>query len=341
MAMGRLVALAALVSALVLVGAGSSGAVARPVPKLVLALPAPIQAFAADGSRLAWIRKTSSGCAVYVRAGGRMSSTSVTKREFCPSGETDRRLALAGQRTLWSLATAGRNNQTLVETALTGAQARTVRQLEVNPAVHGDSVTGVAADGSTLVYGVDSFTCIEKPDSTVDCAPAETDVSGVWQVDSTGEVRVQTVPVSGVAVAGRLVALVPTPVQGVPRTVEVRRLPNVVVKRVAVARRILGIAMSSQVLVVASVGGLNLFHPRTGRPLGRVSVPSGSIAVSGNAIVCTRSKTIRFVDARTKRVSVLARRKLLPIGVTIEGRRVLWAENSRRGGRIYSLSLPG
>jgi hypothetical protein len=324
----------------VFVGAGGSGAATRPVPKLVLALPTPIQAFAADGSRLAWIRKTSSGCAVYVRAGGRMSSSPVTKREFCPSGETDRRLALAGQRTLWSLSTAGRNNQTLVETALTGAQARTVRQLEVNPAVHGDSVTGVAADGSTLVYGVDSFTCIEQPDSTVDCAPAETDVSGAWLVGPTGEVRVQTAPVSAVAVAGRLVALVPTPVQGVPRTVEVRRLPSVVVKRVAVARRILAVAMSSQVLVVESVG-LNLFQPRTGRPLGRVSVPSGSLAVSGNAVVVTRSKTIRLVDVRTKRVSVLARRKLPPIGVTIEGRRVLWAENSRRGGRIYSLALPG
>ena len=337
--MTRLVALAALAPALVFVGAGGSGAATRPVPKLVLALPAPIQAFAADGSRLAWIRKTPSGCAVYVKTGGPVSSTAVTKREFCPSGNADRRLALAGPRALWSLSTSGRNNQTLVETALAGAQARTLRTLEVDPAVHGDSVTGVAGDGATLVYGVDSFTCTENPDSTVDCAPAETDVSGSWQVGSNGELRVHTGPVSGVAVAGPSVAVVPTPAQGVPRTVEVRRLPGVFVTRVAVARRIVAIALSSQVLAVESVG-LDLFHPRTGRAIGHVSVPSGSIAASGRAIVVTRSKTIRLVDARTKRVSVLARRRLLPLGVTIEGRRVLWAENTRRGAKIYSLTLP-
>jgi hypothetical protein len=54
---------------------------------------------------------------------------------------------------------------------------------------------------------------------------------------------------------------------------------------------------------------------------------------TGDAIVYRIGATIWGLDARTKRTRVLARAGSRPIGLSVDGSRVAWAEN--RGGRAY------
>jgi hypothetical protein len=72
-----------------------------------------------------------------------------------------------------------------------------------------------------------------------------------------------------------------------------------------------------------------------------VAVPAGvrTISAAGRNVVFATSRVIRRLDARTGVVSVLATARWRPVGLTIEGRRVVWAENLRGGARIRSLTI--
>jgi TolB protein len=70
-----------------------------------------------------------------------------------------------------------------------------------------------------------------------------------------------------------------------------------------------------------------------------VAVPAGvqTISAAGRNVVFATGVVIRRLDARTGVVSVLTTARRRPVGLTIEGRRVVWAENLRGGARIRSL----
>jgi hypothetical protein len=56
--------------------------------------------------------------------------------------------------------------------------------------------------------------------------------------------------------------------------------------------------------------------------------------------VFSTGRTIRLLDSRTRATSVLATAGSRPIGLSVSGRRVAWAENIRGRGRIRALTLP-
>jgi hypothetical protein len=88
---------------------------------------------------------------------------------------------------------------------------------------------------------------------------------------------------------------------------------------------------------------LELFDIRTGRALGSVAVPPQTAddpKASGWTVVFRTGTTIRALDARTKRMRVLARTRKTPIGLSIDGRRVAWAENAGRVAHVRALTLP-
>jgi Tol biopolymer transport system component len=88
---------------------------------------------------------------------------------------------------------------------------------------------------------------------------------------------------------------------------------------------------------------LELFDSRTGRALGSVALPPQTAddpKASGWTVVFRTGTTIRALDARTKRMRVLARARTTPIGLSIDGRRVAWAENGGRVARIRAVMLP-
>ena len=81
-------------------------------------------------------------------------------------------------------------------------------------------------------------------------------------------------------------------------------------------------------------------HPRTGRLLRRIGVPQEAteLAAAGSRVVFLVGKEIRLIDRRG--VTTLAVAPVTPSGLSIEGRRVAWIENSGGRGRIRALTLP-
>jgi Tol biopolymer transport system component len=73
-----------------------------------------------------------------------------------------------------------------------------------------------------------------------------------------------------------------------------------------------------------------------------VAVPSSvrSLSAAGRSVVFAAGTGIRRLDARTGAVTTLATTRWAPVGVTIEGRRVVWAENVGGAARIRALRAP-
>jgi Tol biopolymer transport system component len=72
------------------------------------------------------------------------------------------------------------------------------------------------------------------------------------------------------------------------------------------------------------------------------AVPSrvDALSAAGRNVVFAAGHAIRRLDARTGVVSTLATAGRTPVGLTIEGRRVVWAENARGVARIREVSAP-
>jgi Tol biopolymer transport system component len=73
-----------------------------------------------------------------------------------------------------------------------------------------------------------------------------------------------------------------------------------------------------------------------------VAVPSrvDTLSAAGRSVVFAAGHAIRRLDARTGVVSTLATGRRTPVGLTIEGRRVVWAENTRGVARIQAVRAP-
>jgi Tol biopolymer transport system component len=71
-------------------------------------------------------------------------------------------------------------------------------------------------------------------------------------------------------------------------------------------------------------------------------VPSsvGSLSAAGRNVVFATGRVIRRLDAMTGVVSTLATAPRTPVGLTIEGRRVVWAENVRGAAQILAVAAP-
>jgi WD40 repeat protein len=84
-----------------------------------------------------------------------------------------------------------------------------------------------------------------------------------------------------------------------------------------------------------------LYNARDGSAVGVVPVPGNAndLSISGTRVVFRGGRSIWMFDARRKHVSLLATAKATPIGLSIEGRRVAWAENLRGRGRVRALTL--
>ena len=73
-----------------------------------------------------------------------------------------------------------------------------------------------------------------------------------------------------------------------------------------------------------------------------VAVPSSmrSVSAAGRNVVFATGRVIRRLDARTGAVTAIATVRRTPVGLTIEGRRVVWAENHRGAARIRAVMAP-
>ena len=87
---------------------------------------------------------------------------------------------------------------------------------------------------------------------------------------------------------------------------------------------------------------VDLYDTQTGTARAKVNVgrAGDGLAVSGFRVLFNTGRFIRMLDARTRKTSVIATAVPNPIGLSVEGRRVAWAENALGGARIRSVVLP-
>jgi hypothetical protein len=92
--------------------------------------------------------------------------------------------------------------------------------------------------------------------------------------------------------------------------------------------------------------GLRLawYDPETGAPSSAVPVArtaSPELTANDQLIVFRVGRTLRAVDITTHRVRTLGTTAALPIGLSLEGGRLAWAENVNGTGRIRALYVRG
>jgi len=353
---------------------------AKATPQTLYAAPGgTIQAFAQDGPLLAWFAPatTKSACnsvrVLSLANGGqiRLPDQASTARNVTCRWDVAPpvNLAIAGSDVLWTL----REKQAPVQfDYVLGAGIADTRERRFQEVAHarrgaglwlggvaGDSRTGVDPI-STLVYGttavqfVDEIACLSGGSCDMKISGG-----GVYRV--TGR-KPQLVPNTGaavqVAVSGASVAYVPAAkadANGVP--VAAADLPVQLVD-VRTGRRIAGvspqgtplaIALAPRMLVMLErtpAGGLTLawYSTTTGEVVGSVAVPPTTLpelSANDQQAVFRIGRFIHVLTYATGHSRTVAQTVGAPIGISLEGNRLAWAENVKGRGRIRALYLNG
>lgn len=224
-------------------------------------------------------------------------------------------------------------------------------------------LTGMAGSGSTLVYAVaqvaykDQVDCLSTPNAPGACAlQVVAGGGGIYRVQGRKlpvKIKGTRAPVS-VAAAGGNVAFIPAvgssttdghPLASPSVPVEVRDVgTGGLVASISPAGTPVTVALSTTTVALLSrdAGKLVLsWYGLDGTPAGSVHVPvatAPTIAASESLIVFRVGRSIRAVDLKTKRVRTVATAAATPIGLSVSGTRIAWAENVGGRGRIRAIT---
>jgi hypothetical protein len=332
-----------------------------------------IAAFAQDGSEMAWFAPGGRSCnIVHLRSTTApaeidlpsQSAPNVTCR-FVRSRRAPVQLAVAetSGSVLWTLPL--QSPLALDYVLGAGVAPRQRAEVRLLEAAHSGKGVGqwlgsIAGDGDTLAFAVTSVGWTDESGCLAGIAPCTLVRSGggVYVVRGRGRVHVPgTNAAVEVATSGGTIAYVPTGLIGkggrplpsadlpidVVATATGERVASVVPQGVPVA-----IALSAHVLATLERSALGLrlawYDAASGRVLGAVPVPrttAPSLSASDQLIVFHVGRSVRAVSVGTHRVRLLATAAAAPVGVSIEGSRVAWAENLPRGARIRALYVSG
>jgi hypothetical protein len=236
---------------------------------------------------------------------------------------------------------------------------------EVAHGSHGAGLwlTGVAGSGSTLVYSTtqvaykDQVDCLSTP-----TAPGACDLKvvggGIYRVvgRKTPMAVKGTRAAIAVAVAGDDVAFVPAvgssssdgrPLASADVPIEVRDVQDgALVASVFPRGTPLAIALSSDTLALlgSDAGKLVLtwYSMPSGTEAGRMTLSpktAPTLSAADGAIVFRVGRSVRWLDTATKHVHTVAKADGTPIGLSIAGERIAWAENVGGRGRIRAITL--
>jgi hypothetical protein len=361
-----------LAAAVSLVAAFSSAAGAAPRTQTLYSLPSgTISAFAQDGGIIAWFAPGTQACnAVHVKQLDNGLNADLPKQGDAynvtchwPTARAPVSLAIASSEPnlLWTL----HEDTPLEFDYLIGAGVRDSREHRFQQLAHTDHgaglwLGGVAGDGATLVYGVTSVDYIDE----AGCL-AGTDTCALKIVQQGGGVfrivngqRLKLIPgTSGavaVAASGSRVAYVPaasiakdgSPVATAELPIEVvDSVTGLVISSITPQGTPIAVALSPHVLATLERTPLGLrlawYSPTTGLPAGSVPVAiatSPMLSVSDRLAVYHVGRSIRAVEIATGRVRPLVTAAARPIGLSVDGNRVAWAENLKHGARIRAYS---
>lgn len=366
-----IVAAAALLLVLAVSAAAAPTAPARLVkqPKIrtLVAESGSIRAFAQDTNSLAWIGKD---YRVHVRSLS-IGRSAIVGSAAPPGGGPPPSLALAGTRALWTKFEGGNAPETSLWSAALGESPFGIDLFSGESGEPGGILLGgMAGDGQTLLYGKTFEGCSPPPWPPAPCPTLEATggvsfVTGEYEQSPMSGIPPSAMlafaahdPGSGRISQGRL-AVVPaaspvsTNLDKVPRAAEDGPvqvywfLNHLVLASTAVPRgTVKAIALSFDRLAVLierpdETKAVDRYAARGGALLGTTAVPkaTASILSSSSAGVIYRvGKSIYAIRAGASKLVWKA--TSMPIGLSIEGRRIAWAENVKGRGRIVALTLP-
>lgn len=240
---------------------------------------------------------------------------------------------------------------------------------EVAHASHGPGLwlAGVAGSGATLVYAVaqvaykDQVACLSTPEAPGACAlEIVPKGSGVYRIvgRSTPQLVKGTTAAVAVAAFGDDLAFIPAtgtavadgrPLASATVPVEVRNtFTGTLVTSVAPRTAPTAIALSGSALALLGRSGARLvldwYEVKTGKPLGSLRLPKNAapaISVGEHVIVFRVGRSIRTVNIETRHVATVATTAATPVGLSMSGERIAWAENVGGRGRIRAITLAG
>jgi hypothetical protein len=338
--------LIAVAAALALPAASGSAPAAK--PRTVVTGGA-IAAFAMDGNRIAWIAGLCQTVRVKRLNAAKAAVVGDGKVTECDDRGTPS-IALAGTRVLWTNLTFGNFTYTYVRTRAVGEKAR---PKQIDYIVHqndldGDYLTAMAGDADTLAY-----TDLVVSGRTL---PSDEDVyfanRGTVRrvIGRERKIMRGTTPPFRMAVASGRVAVVPadrsesqsvTLRAALNGIVEVRDLSGNVVSHFTPVGRVRAIALTRTYAAVLVSGRVERYRVPSGTLVGATPVPGAAPELdgSGKTVILRVGKTIKALDTASGTVKTVATASATPIGLSIEGRVVAWAENVHHGGRVQTLKL--
>lgn len=250
--------------------------------------------------------------------------------------QTQPQFAVAGDRALWTEEYFGNSTEGSVSVASPGGKPRGLESLFGDTAyANGDYVGDAAAAAGRLYYAVVNWRASASCGAGGPCSSTVTARSRLMEV-GTRVRRVRALP-PALALAGgddRLALQTPD-------GIDVYAMPAARrVSRVHVRGLVRELAVSRSVLAVLLRTRIERFDAR-GRQLGSTPVYASAtnLSVSGTRIVYRTGNVVRLLDARSGRSRILAITKSPPIGVSIAGDRIVWAEVGGGRSRIVFTRL--
>ena len=308
-----------------------------------------VQAFAMDGDRMAWISGACRTVRIRGVAGGATSVLGSASRTECDDRGTPM-IALAGRRAVWDELTFGNFTYAYVLTRAAGEKAP-VKQIDY--LVHqndgdGEWLTSMAGEGATLAYADLVVSGKTLPDDTDVYFADRGTLRRVVGRTKRG-VQAQGPPLK-IAVAGGRVAVVyadraehQLAVLRPAQTVRVLDPSGHTVSTITVGLRPRAIAIAPPYVALLLGNRISLYRYDT--PVGtqyHVSDPhftGPALDAAGTLVVGRSGRQIWLYDIASGRAQRIATAASTPIGLSIEGTTVAWAENVRSGGRIRAVEV--
>jgi hypothetical protein len=333
-----------------------------------------ISAFAQDGPLIAWFTPNGKGCnTVHVQslANGlhaelprQAGARNVTCRWAVGLSPVTLAVARKTSDVLWTL----HASSPLEFEYLVGAGAGDRRERRFQELAHtnrgaGLWFGGVTGNGTTLAYGVTSVDYEDEAGCLAGTDSCDMKIAGGGVYRVVGRQPPKLIPGTSPAVAvaasdGR-VAYIETgaitkagrPVAGADATIEVvDAASGRVVSTIRPQGTPVAVALSAHVLATLEKTRLGLrlawYTPSSGSRTATGSVPvavatSPALTASDQLVVFHVGRSIRAVEIGTGRVRSLVTAAAAPIGLSIEGSRLAWAENRKHGARIRAFYVTG
>lgn len=327
-----------------------------------------VAAVTQDGQLLAWLDVSATGCnSVHVLgARGATSSApkpaaaSMTCRWDVGDGKPQLALAAGASAALWTLHEGGGAPLDYVMTASLDGPEMRVDKLAHDSDGTGLWLGGVAGAGTTLAYSVADVEYVDKLGCLSGGSCKRRIAGGGIHVVVNGQQRLLpgSRPALELAVSAGRIAYVqatspdpagpagpPLPGSRPPVRV-VSATTGATVSSVQPLGVPLAIALSPNVLAILSRSqdseAVSWYDTASGTKLGSVAVSTKAapeLAASDGVLVYRVGRVLRAISVRTGRIRMLARAAVAPLGFTLAGSRLTWAENGDGTSRIRAVSL--